>query len=286
MSRNLAVRTSAELYPPKCDEAITRLADEIVAFRPAGGGPVELRRALSADERGALTTRANVIDRWLEPGRQSDIATSVSQMMLGFGGRNASVEDTMEIATQWAHALRDLPGWAVARACLRFGRGEVRAAELGIERLDVGFSPSTAQVHRIAKVIAADAENERARLGAVLKGVVPTSAPAKPMHVDRPGMNAIDAHVLDAKEAAELRDDERFDKQKREAPEIERKANQARADEYRRAGLEPPEAQHGLIVSLSLKLSMGWRIEEDGRGNRVLLSPGKVRADEFGDSVS
>lgn len=262
---------------------VTNLAAEIVAFRPDGGKPVELRRALSEADRNALTTRVNVLDNWLEPGRHSDIFDSVSQMMLGFGGRNVSVDDTKDIAAQWAHALRDLPGWAVARACIRFGRGEVRASELGVERLDVGFSPSTAQVHRIAKAIAADAELERARLAAVLKGIVPMTAPVR---TERPGVGAVEGYVLDKEEAAEFRDDERFEKQKREAPVVERKANEARAAEYRRAGLEPPAPQHGLIVSLSLKLSMGWRIEEDGRGNRVLFSPGKARADEFGDFVS
>jgi hypothetical protein len=270
MSGNLAVRTAAELYPPKCDEAVREIAETIISFRPEGGG-VELRRALSIDERTALKTRANLLERWLAPGKQGDIAASVTGMLLGFNARGMSLDEAKEVAAQWASALRDLPGWAVHRACLRFSQGRVKAAELGVDRLDVGFAPNTAQVHRIATAIAAEQVAELARLEAVLKGTV---TPAAPPRAPAPGVTAAQAHIVDRDERAAMESDERIKRQQVDAPYVESRMNAQRIAEYERAGLKPPEPHAGLVISLPMMLKMGFRIEEVG-GEKVLVSPRK-----------
>ncbi len=275
MNRNLAIKTAAELYPPKCDAATAELADTIVAFKPDGGGPVELRRALSIDERTALKTRANLLERWLTPGRHADIADAVTGMLLGFNQRGMSVDDAKEVAAQWASSLRDLPGWAVHRACLRFSRGEVRASELGVERLDPGFAPSTAQVHRVATGIMAAEVAELARLEAVLKGKVATEAPARPAAA---GMTAAQAHIVDREQRGALEGDERIKRQQADAPMVQKRNNDARIAEYVGAGLKPPEPHGGIVVSLSMMLKMGFTIEEIA-GERVLVSPRKQEAE-------
>jgi hypothetical protein len=255
--------TTDELYPPKCADGTAALADAVVAFRPEAG-PFELRRALSIEERTALRTRANLLERWLAPGLQRDIAESVEALLGG-------TPEAKEVAAQWASALRDLPGWAVHRACLRFSQGRVKAAELGVDRLDVGFAPNTAQVHRVATAIAAEHVAELARLDAVLKGTV---TPAAPPRAPAPGVTAAQAHIVDRDERAAMESDERIARQKAEAPAVESRMNAQRIAEYERAGLKPPEPYAGLVVSLPMMLKMGFTIEDVG-GERVLVSPRK-----------
>jgi hypothetical protein len=273
MSRSLAVKTVAELYPPKCDPLLRDLVHALVAFKDDRGG-VELRRALSVAERTSVRTRANELERWLAAGLQSDIASAVTGMLLGFNSRNMTMDEAQEVAAQWASALRDLPGWAVYRACGRFSRGEVRASELGVDRLDPGFAPSTAQVHRAATAIMAAEVAELARLEAVLKGTV---IPAAPERAAAPGVTAAEAHIVDRDQAAALESGERIKRQEAEAPEVEKRMNSARRAEYERAGLKPPEPHAGIVVSLSMMLKMGFTIEEI-RGEKVLVSPRKQEA--------
>lgn len=53
--------------------------------------------------------------------------------------------------------------------------------------------------------------------------------------------------------------------------EFTRQANErAIMAEYAHAGVEP---RPGTLVSLTLLLSLGWRVEEDGRGVRTLVQP-------------
>ena len=242
----------------------------IVAFKPDGGEPGRIcaGRCLSTSA-PALKTRANLLERWLAPGQRADIrgrrrpgccsGTSISA--------SVSVGDAKEVAAQWASALRDLPGWAVHRTCLRFSQGRVRASELGVERLDPGFAPSTAQVHRIATAIMAAEVAERARLEAVLNGRVTPEAPQRPALA---GITAAQAHLVDRDQRAALESDERIKRQTAEAPHVEKRNNDARIEEYRRAGLKPPEPHGGIVVSLPMMLKMGFKIAKV-RGETVLV---------------
>lgn len=268
-----AVKTTSELYPPRAAPEVSALVKTIVTFRPSSSDlPVELARALSVPEREALSARAGVVARWLRPGRQAEIARSVSGMLLGFG-RSMSVEEAMEVAAQWAHTLRDLPEWAVERACMRFARGEVRAAELGVERLDVGFAPSTAQLHRVAAAISADLENERQKIDEVLRGTASLGAPAPARRANAAVGAKLTEHL---RMKAEARDAEQVERQLR----IEAESDQRRREEfaraertYRDAGLEPPVWKPGDVpVTLQMKLRFGWTTEEV-EGRRTLLSP-------------
>jgi len=58
---------------------------------------------------------------------------------------------------------------------------------------------------------------------------------------------------------------------KKRAMERQHEANErARRNEYLRFGVSPPD---GSNVSLAFLLSVGWRIETDESGKRVLISP-------------
>ncbi len=265
----------SEIYPPKTPDAVLAVVDGIVAFRPDGVGPVELRRALAVAERSDLGARKAVLEAWLAPGSPQKMAAAIAEMMMGFPGSNVTEEDAEVITASYAFSCRDLPTWAVQRACLRFRSGQVRPSEIDEKTINFGFRPSSAHLCKVAAVLADPLRAELDRIEAVLKGTVTMEAPARPAPQ---GMTAASAHIVDRDQRAALESDERIKRQEAEAPHVEKRNNDARILEYRRAGLKPPEPHGGIVVSLPMMLKMGFVIEEV-RGEKVLVSPRKQEAE-------
>lgn len=103
----------------------------------------------------------------------------------------------------------------------------------------------------------------------------------------RRDIDDIDATLFDRDEAEErkrLREEQRALVDERRAQYVQQDAaakvaadagmaeanERARVAEYRAAGVFPPSGQR---ASLSLLLHLGWRIEEIGQGERVLVKP-------------
>lgn len=263
-----------ELYPPQAGGECSALRTTMVVFRPdRAGAPVELARALKVEERSMLARRKETLDAWLSPSSPSRAAASLSRMLSGMRGEAVGEEDAEVISAQYAFALRDLPFWAIERACQRFASGLVRPQEIGAKSLDVGFRPSTAQVATVARALSEPLERERDELDRILRGVV---AGARPITRSRGSGASVDAHLAGADEAEVERRRRRTEEIKARQPEVERRTNAARAEEYRRAGLRPPEPRGGLITSLPMMLKMGHTIEEIG-DEKVLLGPSEPR---------
>lgn len=265
----------AQLYPPSAAREVDALRVTIVAFKPdAYGAPWELGRALAPAERQAFAQRKAEIEYWLQTASPERATEIITRTLIGLAGAAYDDEEAQMVAAQYAFACRDLPYWALERTCARFARGEVRASELGAKHLDPGFRPSTAQLCLVARVLTAPLERERDEIGAILKGV-PVGRRGAATEGPR---GVVEGHLGDAY-AAEERERERKAEQVRlDQPQVEARTNAARAEEYRRAGLEPPQPVHGLIVSLSMMMTMGFRIEEK-YGRRALVGPSADRAE-------
>jgi hypothetical protein len=275
MARMPALIPMNEIYPPKVPDAVAALVDGIVAFRPDGGGPVELRRALAVAERNDITARKATLERWLEPGSPQKMTMAIADMMMGFPGSNVSVEDAEAICASYAFSCRELPTWAVQRSCLRFRSGQVRPAEIDEKTIGFGFRPSSAHLCKVAEALARPLRVELDRIEAVFKGTVTPSAPPRTAPA---GVTAAQAHIVDRDQRAALECDERIKRQQAAAPGVERRNNDARIAEYARAGLKPPEPHGGIVVSLSMMLKMGFAIATV-KGKKVLVQANKQGAE-------
>jgi len=262
-----------EIYPPKAPDEVAALVDGIVAFKPDGGAPVELRRALAVPERSALQARKATLDRWLEAGSPQKMTMAIADMMMGFPGSNVTVEDAEVICASYAFSCREMPTWAVQRACLRFRSGQVRPSEIDEKTIGFGFRPSSAHLCKVAEALARPLRVELDRIEVVLKGTVTMQSP--PRAEPAGAASAPRAYLKSLDNAERDRRDEAVRRQVAESSEVEKRNNDARRAEYARAGLKPPEPHGGIVVSLPMMLKMGFRIEEIG-GEKVLISPRKV----------
>lgn len=268
MATMMSVPTVGELYPPAEPAEVSALRTTIVAFRPHGTAPVELARALSADERAALGRRKEVLDRWLAGGPPARATASIARMLMGMRGEAVGEEDAEMIAAQYAFALRELPHWAIERACTRFASGLVRPEEVGTKSIDLAFRPSTAQVAGVARALCGPLEGQRGEIEKILRGIVAGARPPGPR-----GTAAVNRHLDGLDGAAAVRESRRAEEISARQPDVERRTNAARAEEYRRAGLRAPEPKGGLITSLPMMLKAGFTVREAGGGEKVLVAP-------------
>lgn len=271
--------TVAELYPPKPIAEVEKLTREIIAFRPDGFGAPELHRALSIPERQMMAARKAVLDKWMEPGGPSKMKAAINEMFNGFAGPQQDEEERDILNANYAYACRERPLWAVKRACLKFRSGEVRAADVGEEKLSTTWKPSSAQVNLLAKKIEEDIRTERYAVTEILRATVylPAPRPVGREKVDG-AIGAVAQHMQRRRAEKDLEGVERQLQQEADADRNRAAAITAVDQSYVRAGLVPPKWQPGQIpVSLQMKLSFGWRIE-DVDGRPTLVSPPKVSA--------
>jgi len=123
----------------------------------------------TGEQRGLLMSRQRELLTNLAPGKSTEIAKAVAQMLLGFGAGSSDEKGAKARLTTYVAALQHLPLWAVQRACNRFARGDVMPEEVGEKHLTRGFAPSTAQVHMIASKIIQHFRDEAADIREVLR---------------------------------------------------------------------------------------------------------------------
>lgn len=260
------MRTVGELYPAPAAPVMARIVDA-VCDGTEDGKPT-LRRALEPAERGALEARVAELDRWLKPGAHEDLTESIVRMLSGMTGRSETAENALEIGMQYAKACldRELPFWAVERACLRFASGQVKGSDVQDPSYSHSFGPRSAHVCILASSIVADTRAERAKLDGILKAVPGRSRAERPHSVP-----AQDWKLRRMEEAA-AEDDRRRAATQQSPADLLAKAQQDVAEQYIRSGLEPPTWKPGQIpVSLAMMFKRGWRIETIG-GVRTLVS--------------
>lgn len=276
MMQALAKTTPIDaLYPPRSPGKLNELCAAIVdpnAERGPNGEPT-LRRALTPKERAELGDRRAVLARWFPPGNMRRKRDVITLMMTGLGSKGASEDEAEIIVTAYVQIVADLPDWAVERACNRFASGSVTAAELKVKVFDRGFAPNTAQLYAIASAIAYPYKQELYTIRAVLDGVVPAPRRAADEAATKAKMDS----VVDGLARKMTGDDDLRGRSAYFASTIADGTQAMQHAEYAAAGVEIPP---GTFVSLSMRLKLGWRIEEV-RGRNMLIAPAKAAPRSF-----
>lgn len=264
----LALRTTAELYPPLSPEGTTKLVAGISNGDRDSDGKLLLRRALTKPERAMLQDRARAVGPWTVPGSRERIVAAVTSMLVGWaaGGKSLTIREAGAIASQYAATLASQPTWAVERACLRFAQGSVTAEEVKAKSVDWSYPPTSAQVWMVTNDLSRHVRQEAVNIGAILRGTVRAEMSAE----ERERMDAATAAWLEqsgarGRSAAIERESAR--------PLDDRKMADAALREYDRLGISRPAIQPGgLVTTPQLLLGMGWTIEAVN-GQNVLVAP-------------
>lgn len=265
--------TTSELYPPEQPKEVGDLLRALPTGEKDRGGRALLYRNLIAVERNALTTRRSAIERFTHAATYGDMAALVLKMMVGFGGKSETEEESRVVAMQCAHMMAGIPLWAVKRTCDRFGAGQVTGEEVGRKRgVDKGFRPTSAELATVARALALPIFQERVAINAIMLGV--PERPELSDHERAKEAAAIEEHLADFHasmadgKVAELEHDAKV-----RSVSLKRTREDGlrllRA-EYEAAGLEPPAGN--APISLAMYQRMGWTIQGKP-GHKVLVAP-------------
>lgn len=241
-------------------------------------GKLMLPRLPTPVERAALQRRRDELGRWLLGGPRdfARVKALVATMLQGFGSKASTQEESELVYAQYAYALGGLPTWAIERACNRFASGGVSARDVGADKLDLTWGPSSAMIAVVARNIVAPLHRELRAVGDVLGGA-PATRSESPEERES-GKAAVASMTEEARSrmaAAGLEREQDAQRRAAAAKERGRAQLEARRREYVDAGLPAPEGD--LFSSLPLLLASGWRIEDDAGDRRVLVAP-PVRA--------
>lgn len=266
------VNSTENLYPPTSPVNLRDFLLSIsIGHEKNDDGGLTLRRPLTTTERDALKARTSELLPWVQPSGQTEIKDAIVRTFTGFASTPMSPHEAAVTATQYTMVMKGLPAWAVERACMRFASGDVRPQEVGAKTLDVSYRPSTAQLRMIAEEFVKPLQDEAHRIVLTLKG---TAAKVLNEAERARGEKAAEEWLKTSGAAAAERHEER---RKAAADENARREEESRQRlviaEYRRAGVDLPEAKHGLIPSLALMLSMGCEIVQERDGTKKLAIP-------------
>jgi hypothetical protein len=138
----------------------------LVRFSPSDPSrPVEMGRALTDAERGAITQRVADIDTLMAYRDPEAVRRAVAAMMLTIPSARANQTEAAAVVTSYVHALADVPAWAVSEAARRFARGEA------VDH-DPAFAPSAARMHQEAISATYELRFEKQSLERMLTGIV------------------------------------------------------------------------------------------------------------------
>lgn len=264
--------TTREVYPINDDREFVEMANTVLldAERDPVGRTI-LKRQLTEAERAIAMRRRYALESPLVPATRREIREVIEPMMAGLGMAAMTDDESKVIVAQYVATLMGLPLFAIAQACGRFARGEVKAEELGLKKFPLGYRPGTDQLHVVADRIAQRYRAELYTARALLSAKVMLAAPKISQEDRERAANAMKdlARNLGAKAA--------LDDAEREARAIERQAKMARETierEYLRLGLDVPEnPPGGILTSPAMLMKNGWTIEKV-EGENVLVRPG------------
>lgn len=230
-----------------------------------------LRRALTRNDRELLAKRRLELEPWFIASSGSERGELINQMFLGFKEREKDETTVAAELSQYSMALAGFPLWAVHRACNRFSRCEVRDEELGKgQTWSRTFGPSQAHLAIVTRELVRPFGEEFTRIKRAQSAPIPVTRARAPGDAEK------------IRESAErfLGPRREFDKKNigeaaRAVLEREKgKAEEAIANEYRNAGLEPPLSRPDRIMpTLGLMLQAGCTIEDHPDGGKVLIKP-------------
>jgi hypothetical protein len=154
------------------------IPDRVVAWYENGQELIKpnLRRALSHEERGALTRRRNELQHALaapHTGRHGDrCASAVSGMLSAFPlMARLDLETAVATVGGYMHTVRNYPPWAVIEAC-----EHVRSGAAGINR---SFCPSEPDFCELVRKIVWPWELQLRKTEALLSAELPNAEPKR-----------------------------------------------------------------------------------------------------------
>lgn len=264
--------TTGEVYPLDNDPEFEETARALLngAERNIVGRTI-LGRAMTKPERAIVQRRQSALNPALVHARASEIKLVVEQMLAGMGMAMMEMAEAQVLVAQFCVTLSDLPLFAIAQACLRFARGQVRAEELDLKKFPRGYRPTTDQVHAIAEAIAAPRRNEFYVCRALLNAEIALPMPTPEQRANGAATLEKVGAMLAAK-SAEL-DAADMGQRGKALNQIDEMARKSLIREYTSRGLDPVYAAPGVPTSLSMLLSQGWEIKQIGQEN-VLVRPG------------
>lgn len=271
------VATMRELYPPKDERSTSTLVKSLLTGRRdwSQKGRCLIKREATPDERRALQDRTRALIPWIQAGDKARKKQALMAMMLGFGGNNSTREEMTVVVAAYLGVLLDVPDWAVVRACTRFSTHQVTAEELGETRLDYGFKPSAAQIHKVATALAQPVREEHAQLCFVLDGVVDHQESVQDSETRERMVRKFGELLQGLRKHTKEQEEQKREnlRQNRAKSDQDHYRSRWLLKDYRDAGVTPPAEKDGTIPSLSLMLNLGWRIREMPNGEKVLIKP-------------
>lgn len=185
------------------------------------------------------------------PRTRSDVVAIGRALSLMFERFRERAEDAERMVKTYCEALDDLPTWAIAEACDRFGRGRVP------DRRNNTFSPTTAELHAYADGLVA--ERELSDRVAAMKALPPPAAKAEPSDEERrrvaPRMDDLRRELRAAAAAGNVSiENARSERAERARRQLEER----RVRECEAAGVDP---SLGLSVELARRAA-AWSREQ------------------------
>lgn len=268
--KNVATVAKRSQYPIDPDPASAALVDALVAFKNSDGS-YDLRRNMTPAERRQLEARRNALVDNLGGCAAGAVIGDILEMLMGFGSGDFQTEETASaVAAQYAAVLASNPAWAVKRACGRWARGEVSAAEIGERSITRSRPPSAAQVKIVAEEIARVPRQELVRLNQTLKaGARPKPATDEERAAAMPRIRSMlddvqKRHAEQALEETAARAKENAERDRR----LQDWTRQKVRDEWVALGMDPPNP----LFSVAMARSLGYEIMRVGERN-MLLKP-------------
>lgn len=260
--------TSTQMYPPAATPTWFPFLYSLTTGDRNERGNFVLRRQLTLSERDTLKARATQLAPWITPERSpSGHKEAIMKMMLCFGGAALDSKEAAVIVTEYVQRTKDIPLWAVARACIRFSNNEVTAAELGVKSYDTSFRPGAGQLRQVAMEILRPTAEESTRIHMTLRGTV--EVVVTPEERARVGEQFTDfaAALAATADRSRIGDDASVFKQTASAKDFWQR--HALAD-WERAGLEPRYNNAGHLQLLSTYIANGWTIDKSNDVPRLV----------------
>lgn len=268
--------TSGELFPIAAEPDVTRMIFRRARRDRYPDGKMIIDEPISSIDREIIARRMRDLTPGLAPARRGDIAQQVTALFAGFReSRFADDDEAQATVAQYVRTLEGLPFFAIARACLRFARAEVKPEEVRAKTLAVDRAPDCTHLRIVAEKIARPHWDELS-VGSMLLSArfQPRAAPEtaeqraeKAVAIKR--ANEEFQCAMANKELDRIAEENRA--RERSADDLKNRQRDALIDDYRRRGLEPVYADEGktVVVSLPMMLHQGWRIEETRFGGEV-----------------
>lgn len=262
--------------PPANHEADVEIPRRVwSAFTPKIGNR-KITRELGGSEQDVIYRRIAQLGPALRPfdilGQGDRVALAITAMLGGFTSARERGGDVVAKVNSVMTLLARFPVWAIEAGCMSIRENGYEVKDATGTRMEKNWPPSDPAVFGIVQAIVAPYAAALDNARAILKAEV------EPPELPAPRFESV--QPLNFGENQNLAEAERLEEdgaKKRKIADMAARSARERVEDYYRAGVEPPPLGKGQpIVSLAMRLKLGWEIRET-RDGKVLLSPKEIR---------